>query len=349
MTSVSCGYPAIAAACAALSVAACNSPAAAPPADPSVLVTVQPTQRGTLPRTIDAYGTVGPAASALRTISLQQMAQIVNVGVTTGAAVHKGQTLLAYSSAPESRAAFGQAETAVALAKAVQAHTADNFSRQLATRDDVSRADAGVQSAQDALAALQRQGAGAAAGVVTAPFDGVVVTLSAAAGDRVQPGAVLMSIAPADGLVVTAGVEPNVAQRVHVGDAVQVQSIAGGLVQASRVLRVDSALNPRSRLVDIDVAAPGPLPLPGDAFRVLLSTGDVQGWTVPHAAVLNDEKGDYLFQLAKTKAIRVPVQVRAPSSTLDVVEGPLDAGRPVIVDGAFQLTDGMAARTQSKP
>ncbi|MDB5461416.1 MAG: efflux transporter periplasmic adaptor subunit [Caulobacteraceae bacterium] len=340
--------PAFAGACAAIGVAAC-SPHPTPPADPSVLVTTQPAKRGTLPVTVDAYGAVGPAANALRSISLQQLAQVVNVAVTPGVAVRKGQPLLLYSSAPESRAAFGQAQTAVALAKAVQAHAADNFSRQLATRDDVSRADAALQSAQDALAALQRQGASEPGGVLAAPFDGVVVTMSAAAGDRVQPGAVLMSIAPANGLVVTAGVEPDVARRVHIGDAAQVQSITGGPTLPSRVLRVDSALNARSRLVDIDVAAPGVLPMPGSAFRVTLSVGDVQGWTVPHAAVLNDEKGDYLFQLAKAKAVRVPVQVRSPSSVLDVVDGPLDASRPVIVDGAFQLTDGMAARTQPNP
>jgi len=329
----------------ALTAAACGAKPAAP-ADPSVLVTVRPARQGVLPLTVEAFGTVGAPATAVRAISLQQAAVVTSLNVAPGAAVRAGQTLLTYAAAPEARAAAAQAQAAVDLAKAQQAHTADNFAHQLATRDDVARADAALQTAQAGLSALRQQGAGGS-GAIVAPFDGVVISVTAATGDRPQPGTVLLTLAPGAGLVATVGVEPDAARQVHLGDAVAVQSLSSGASQSGRVLRVDNALNPASRMIDVDVSAPGVAPIVGEAVKASVPIGQAQGWIVPHAAVLNDEKGDYLFQLAGGKAVRIPVKVRAPSSTDDLVEGALNPSRPVIVDGAFQLTDGMSARIQA--
>ena len=88
--------------------------------------------------------------------------------------------------------------------------------------------------------------------------------------------------------------------------------------------------------------------IPGDAFRVTVTVGQVQGWLAPHRAVLNDTQGDYVFQVSGARAVRVPVTVVSTSGDTDVLQGALDASRPLVVDGAFQLQPGALVRAAGR-
>ena len=76
-----------------------------------------------------------------------------------------------------------------------------------------------------------------------------------------------------------------------------------------------------------------------------IQSDDYTAWAVPRAAVLNDEQGDHLFQLDHGKAHRVDVQLRQPEGDTVGVLGKLDAKLPVIVQGAYEVDDGSAVRT----
>ncbi|MFI4969347.1 MAG: efflux transporter periplasmic adaptor subunit, partial [Lysobacterales bacterium] len=71
-------------------------------------------------------------------------------------------------------------------------------------------------------------------------------------------------------------------------------------------------------------------------------------WAVPRAAVLHDEKGEYLFQIDNGHAKRVAVTVRNPDGDTVGVQGPLDAQAKVIVLGAYELNDGDAVQEQAR-
>lgn len=332
---------------AAAALAGC-SPKSAPAPTPSVLVRTQAAVQGAVPDVVTVYGAAAPATGALQTLSLKQPARVDAILVAPGAVVTAGQRLLSYTLNPAAVGAYRQATAAVTLAQAQLAHATQLFAQQLATRDQVAQAEAGLRTAQANLAALSQQGAGVASGGVAAPFDGVVVSIPVAVGDQPMAGAPLVSVARKGGLVITAGFDPATAARLRVGQPATLQSLAAGLpaVQGS-VLRVSGALNPRTRLIDADIAAPGGSLILGDAYRAMVTIGQVSGWLAPHIGVLNDSQGDYVFQVSGGHARRVDVSLIRSDGDIDVIQGPLDPHLPLVADGAYQLEAGALVRTAS--
>jgi RND family efflux transporter MFP subunit len=233
------------------------------------------------------------------------------------------------------------------LAQAQLTHANQLFAQQLATRDQVAMAEASLRTAQANLTALAQQGAGVASGGVAAPFEGVVVSIPVAVGDLTAAGAPLVTVARKGGLVVTAGFDPTAAGRLRVGQPATLQSLSGGEPVQGQVLRVSSALNPRTRLIDADIGVLGGGLVLGEAFRAAVTVGQVTGWIAPHASVLNDGQGDYVFQISGGKARRVNVTLIHSGGAVDVIQGPLDSRLPLAVDGAYQLENGAQVRIAS--
>jgi RND family efflux transporter MFP subunit len=301
-------------------------------------------ERGGAPTVIVAYGEAAPASRSLRSLTLAQPGEVTAVLATAGQAVRKGQALIRFTIAPASLAAFRQAQSAVTLASAQQAHMHLLLSQQLATRDQAGSADKALTDAQAQLSALSQDGAGRVATVITAPFDGIVMSLPVAPGDRPAAGATLATVSPSSALQVSAGIEPGWRNQVRTGQSVQLEPLGGGPPTTGRVVRVDGMLNPRTRLVDVVVAAPPGAAISGQAFRVGIAVGSTQGWRVPHEAVRLEDGKAFVFQLDGAKAARVDVQLLQAGRDTDVVEGPIDARRPLVSVGAYQLVDGAAVR-----
>ncbi len=319
--------------------------AASAHAAPSVLVQTVTPHRGGAPQMITAYGSAMPASTAARTLSLPQAGEVTAVSVTPGAGVRTGQRLLDFATAPAAVSSYKQAVSALALAHSERTHTAQLLAGQLATRDQLAQADKAVADAQAAITALRQDGADHARRVLTAPFDAIVMTVPVTAGDRPQPGAALITLARASGLVVTVGVEPRDAERLRPGAAAWLTDLAGGARLTGKVVRVDGVLNPHTRLVDVDIATSAGAVISGQAFRAELSIGQAQGWRLPHKAVLADDRGAYVFQLAGTKAVRVGVRLIQTTDETDLVDGALDPQRRLVTTGAYQLSDGALVRT----
>jgi membrane fusion protein (multidrug efflux system) len=330
---------------AALSALMVSGGAVAPFAqEASVLVKTELPQQGEMPDLVTAFGTLGPAVDGGMTLSVQHEGRVLELSVMAGQQVHKGDKLVTFGASAAVASSYEQALNALKLARSQKLHADQLLSQQLATRDQVAQADKAVLDAQTALDALQKQGAAQPVEVLTAPFDGVATAILVAQGDRVQPGITLLVVTRADGFVVTAGVGPADQSRVRTGQLAHLVRLQGGAAIDGRVLRVGRALNPKTRLVDVDLAVPVDAAVSGEAFKASIQVGQLKGWKVPRASVLVDEKGPYIFQLAGTKAVRVGVKILGSSATTDILEGPLDAGRKLVVEGSNQLTDGAAVR-----
>jgi RND family efflux transporter MFP subunit len=301
-------------------------------------------RRGGAPTELVAYGQAAPASASMRALTLAQPGQVAAVLATPGQMVRKGQVLIRFAAAPASLAAFRQAQAGVTLATAQQAHARLLLGQQLATRDQVATADKAVADARAQLQALSQDGAGRALALVAAPFDGIVVSLPVAVGDRPAAGATLATVAPATALQVAAGIEPGWRSQVRAGQGVRLEPLGGGPAIAGRVVRVDGVLNPKTRLVDVDIATMPGEAISGEAFRVRIAVGEKQGWLLPHGAVRVEHDQAFVFQLDGAKAVRVNVRVVQPGRDTDVVEGPLDPRRPLVSVGAYQLDDGAAVR-----
>jgi len=323
---------------------ACSAPKAPPVPTPAVLVTVQPPTRGSVPDVLTVYGSAAPSLTGSETLSVPQAGQVTQVTALPGMAVRAGQQLVSFATAPAALSTYTQAATALATAQRQRATTAQLLAQQLATRDQLVQADKLVTDTGAALAALRRDGAGQATPTLTAPFSGNVTAVTVAPGDRTQPGAALVTLTRADSIVLTVGIDPAQRLRVKIGQVARLQSLAGGPPRSGHVLRVGNALNLRTRLVDVDIGlAPGTI-LQGEAMRVGIVVGSVGGWLVPHRAVIAANGVAQLFQVASGKASVVKVIVKSTDATTDVVDGPIDAHRLIIIDGAYQVAAGDLVR-----
>ena len=313
--------------------------------DPSVLVQTAAPQQGALPELVSAYGTAVPAFGGGLTLSLPQDGRVLSIAVTPGERVKAGETLIEFGASATTSSAYQQATTALTLARTQRAHTAQLLAQQLATRDQLAQADKAVSDAKEAVDTLTAQGANRSRSTLTAPFDGIVSTIPVAQGDRVASGAALMNLTRLDGLVVTVGVDPAEHGRIRPGQQVHLQRLGSGAKLDGQMRRIDGVLNPKTRMVDADIAvAPGSV-LSGEAFQADIVIGSLQGWIVPRDAVRVTDKGGQIFQVSDGKAVAVDVTVLGALGLTSVVTGPVDPARPMVVQGVPQLSDGAAVRT----
>jgi membrane fusion protein (multidrug efflux system) len=113
------------------------------------------------------------------------------------------------------------------------------------------------------------------------------------------------------------------------------------------VAAVGGQVDPKTRLVPVRIARTDGQPLlDNQDLRAEITVGQARGWTVPRPAVLTDDKGAYIFQVASGKAVRVDVHVLVDAGGTMLVDGGLQAGRKLVTDGNYQLSDGMAVREQ---
>jgi membrane fusion protein (multidrug efflux system) len=313
--------------------------------DGSVLVELARPRQGALPALVTAYGSAAPAFGGGMTLSLPQDGRVLSIEVTPGEQVRAGQPLVQFGAAATTSSAYQQAVTALTLARTQRAHMAQLLAQQLATRDQLAQADKAVSDAKETVDTLVALGANRTQSTLTAPFDGVVSAIPVAQGDRVASGAALLNLTRRDGLVVTVGIEPADRERVQPGQAVTMQRLGGGATLDGKMLRVDSVLNPKTRLIDADIeVVPGSV-LSGEAFRADIVVGKLDGWIVPRDAVVVDGDSAHVFQAADGKATAVAVHVAGALGLTDVVTGPLDPAKDLVVQGTAQLMDGAAIRT----
>ncbi len=314
------------------------------------VTTALPVQR-TFHAMVEALGsTIGDPHHA-RVISLAHGGQIIAVSVAAGQTVSRGQPLLLIAPDPATRSAYQQAQSALTLAQGELNRTMQLAAQRLATQSQLASARKALADAQIALEAQRALGGGSAQETVDAPADGVVTALSAGLGDRVAANAPLLSFTPAHALLAVLGVQPESGATLHAGMAVQLHSVygpSGGFIGTLRM--VGQSVDPQTHLLPAQVELPAGASatlVAGAALSARIRTSDFSAWAVPRAAVLNDEHGDYLFQIEHGKAKRVEVKLRSPDGDTVGVQGSLDAQAPVIVLGVYELSDGDAVQTQA--
>lgn len=315
----------------------------------TVLVGTQTPRFGTMADIVTAFGAAVRAPDGGMTLSLPADSRVMRIAVNAGEAVQRGQALMSLRLSAAAASTYAQAASAVKLAKLEQERYARLLSQQLATRDQVAQAEKALGDAEAALAALDAEQGGQPDQVIAAPFAGVVGSIPVSQGDRVAAGAALITLTRAGGLVVTAGVEPAERGRIKAGQHVHLTPLSRGVPAThGTVVRVARMLNPKTRLLDVDVAPVGEL-LQGEAFQADIEAAQLKGWLVPRDAVLRDDEGDHLFQVQDGKAQRVAVRRLGGDGDISVVDGPLDAKRPLVISGNYQLSDGAAVRQGEGP
>jgi len=322
-----------------------------------VVVTVHtaPTVPATLPLTVSAYGDVTPGQTV--SISFPRAGQLTALSLLPGQRVAKGGVLARMTNDPAADTADQQARSALSLAEAEVQRTQALFALQLATSSQVDTVRRALEDARGNAAAQQKLGGAAGSQTATAPFDGVVLSLSAAQGDRVAAGAPLLQFGRVDRMRVVLGIEPAERQRVRVGAVVALSAelsrtpSAGTSTEplsvSGRIASVQNLVDPKTQLVNAVVELPdstSSLLVPGMHVGARIVTGTQTGWLVPRQAVLTDDQGSYLFQLQDAVARRVKVTRVTEQADQVGVQGALTASLPVVSLGNYELADGMKVK-----
>jgi RND family efflux transporter MFP subunit len=329
-------------------------PAAA--TNPAARVQTIAARQGPLAQQVHAYGSIGFSAADLVTLNVPYAAQVTRLAVSVGQPVKKGAVLAEVVADPAVAATFVQAQSGLKASRDEFRRTQSLYDKQLATQSQLAAAQKAVSDAEVTVSELARQGAQPGPRPLVAPFDGVVVNVAAAQGDRVAAGASVLQIgrdSKAGAARATVGVDPSQASQVRPGAPARVASLDRGSASgapdapayAGRVAAVRQILNPQTRLVDVAVAldaSAGTPPLSGTLVRADIEIARGTHWIVPRAAVLQDAAGDYIYQVAAGRAHRIGVTKQVESGDQYGVDGALVAGQPVVVEGNYELTDGMA-------
>jgi membrane fusion protein, multidrug efflux system len=321
-----------------------TSPALAA-AEISVQVETVALQQRPMADTVSGYGVVSPDTRSLLSISLPRPGQILALQVRVGQEVKKGAHLLEFGTGADAVLSYQQALQAVDFAQSEQVRIEQLVSQQLATQSQLAAAKKELADALAALRAQETIGAGRSVERVIAPFDGVVVAIQAAQGDRLPAGASVLQLAKAGMQRALLGIEPDEAARVRPGMVVSIVPVFNTERQISgRVAQVSGMINPQTQFVDVLVEVPDSGLMPGTRVRAEIRLSQHTMWVVPRSAVLQDARGAYLFQVRAGKAYRVDVQTGLEWDGLIVIHGSFNADEPVVSLGNYELRDGMAVR-----
>jgi membrane fusion protein, multidrug efflux system len=311
--------------------------------EPSVQVETVALQQRPMTDTVSGYGVVAPDARSLQNINLPRPGQIVALWVSVGQEVKKGTPLLEFSTGADARLAYQQARQAVDFAESEVTRNEQLVSQQLATQSQLAAVKKALADAKAALRAQEKIGTGRTSERVTAPFDGVVVAIQAAPGDRLAADASVLQLARTSGQRVLLGIEPEEVARLRPGMPVSVVPVFNAERKTpGRVAQVSGMINPQTQFVDVLVDVLGTGLMPGTRVRAEIQLSQRAMWVVPRSAVLRDDQGAYIFQVHGGKARRVNVRTGLERGGLVAVQGAFDTSEPVVSLGNYELSDGMA-------
>lgn len=186
---------------------------------------------------------------------------------------------------------------------------------------------------------------------IKAPVTGQVQARDVAPGDYVAPRSVLFQIAAVDRLRVHLPFPETMAGRLRPGLAVTLSSPTNpGQKVEAELQNLRPMITPGNRAIEgiITLDNPGGW-LPGATVTADLVIHRREGAVlVPRLAVIQRPAGKVVFTPKDGKAHQVPVEVGVTRGGMAEIRQGLNAGVPVIVDGAGFLSDGAAITVKSQ-
>ncbi len=311
---------------------------------PSVLVQLTKLEKGGLPRVVTVFGKVEASAGMQQTVMAPVTAVVDAIFVKPGEEIASGAPVIRLGPSPGTAAAYAKALSALNNARDLVRRTKSLLDQHLATRQQLADAEKSAADAQASLTALVAEGAGRAQ-TLSAPFDSIVTGVSTRLGTIVNQGAALVDLTRANGLILRAGVVPEQATEIHKGDPAKITLLGGADAGTGTVILRGSIIDARTGLVPVDIDLPNGSFFPGQMAQAEIVTGTVQGYVVPHEAILvNDSGAPYVVQAPNMIAHQVPVRILLSAGAKDVVSGALNPAAPLVLAGNYQLHNGMKVR-----
>ena len=311
-----------------------------------VQVRTRPLQRQAMSFTVAGYGTVTSTPGNTQSIALPRAGMVDRVQVAPGQRVVRGEPLFEFVTDPASVVGHTQAQTTWDFARNEYARLQRQYEQQLVTVSQLEAARKALHDAESALQAQNRLGAGSERVTVSAPFDGVILTQGVAQGERIPAGTTVLQLARRAQPQVQLTLPVEEAGQVREGTPVTMTPLFGQAQSwHGTVVALHGMINAQTQGLDVWVRLdPGIDPVLGMKVRATLEVRTRTLWVVPRSAVLRDEAGEaYLFQVQGDHAQRVTVTA-FENGAMTGVEGAVNPALPVVVEGNYELSDGMAVR-----
>jgi membrane fusion protein (multidrug efflux system) len=316
-----------------------------------VSVKVAPLERKTIATTVGAYGTISALPEKLVVLSAQFDGTVEKLDVTLGQRVKKGDAIAEVSPSPETilavREAGQNAEAADRDLKLVQ----QRYEMKLATAQELSTAEAALRAANLKKESFAQRHAGERA-VLQATSGGVVAKIDLQQGQAAPSGAGIVEILPGGQAVARVGVDAASAALLHAGQKATVVPVAGGKQSVEGVIEVlGQRVNPETRLIEVLISLPADSMIPVDAaVRAEIQIGQRQGLLVPRDAALPAEEGKFeLFTAKDGKAAKHEVKLgEQTGDQVEVIGEDLKEGEAVVIQGNYQLEDGMQVKVEGE-
>jgi membrane fusion protein, multidrug efflux system len=298
---------------------------------------------------VTGLGAVAASDEATTDISFLHAGEVTSLDVQTGERVRKGQRLAELTADPTAVQNFDKAVAALNFAKQDLERTRTLLAQHLATNAQLATAQKAYDDAVTAVATERKIGDDKPTELAAAPFDGFVVKLMVALGDRIQQNTPLMKLARTDvGARIVVGLPADQASRVTPGMDATITAIMNAKPQqmAAKVGGVSDSVNPASRLIDcwLTLSHASDRIAEGTTVNVTIVVAQHLGWVVPRQSVLKDHKGSYIFQSDGAVARRVDVQTGIETDEETEISGAFDQTKPVVTQGNYELQDGMKVR-----
>jgi membrane fusion protein, multidrug efflux system len=317
-----------------------------------VTVKTVPIRVGVMTEDIPAYGVVLPAPGASQTISVSFESQIVRVMVSTGQKVALGNDLLELKPSPETALALEQAREAYEVSRVGFDHMQRRFELKLATNEQVLQGRQSMEQAQLKLESMKKRGIGPTR-VIHADTGGLIKNVPIQEGAIVPAGNPLVEIVAKNRLEVRLGIEPSDLNRVKENQTVSITRINVPALPAiiGQIRKISYGVNPTTRLVDVFVSLPAAADmLLDEPVSGKIAVGESHGLMVPRPAVLPAGQGYALFTIKQGRAVKHQIRLGYHNDKEAQVEDPaLQAGEKVVVQGNYELNDGMAVKEEVAP
>ncbi len=209
-----------------------------------------------------------------------------------------------------------------------------------ASRARVENAQADLESASVRLAQAR---AALADRTVIAPFDGIIGLSDVSLGDRVTENTMIATLDDRSAILVDFNLPEAYVSRIRVGDPITVRTstmpdraIAGTIAATgSRIDPKSRSLRVRARITNAEDRI-----RPGASFVVELAFVGRLFPRVREVAVLWSRDGAYLWRVSGGKAEKVFVKLVRRGKGRILVDGPLDPGDMIVVEGVQGLRSG---------
>lgn len=317
-------------------------------ADPTAQVRTAPVTMGATAEQTIVYGAAEAGPGGERSLIAPAEAIVDRILAPNGTVVRAGEAVATLKPSRTTATDFAKASADAASAQAAYARARRLRADGLASDADVETARA---AAETAGAARANMGIGRGGITLRAPIDGVVQGFAAKSGDQVAAGAAIATVAMKGDLRAHFGIDPVVAQRVRLGQPLDLASVSGGSHATVPVDGIDTQVDPTTRLASVYGDVPAGFGVgPGEALRGSLSlAAQANGITIPYSALLDDGGRSYVFVVEGGVAHERNVSPGSSSGDrIQILKG-LSATDKVVTEGGTALEDGMKVSEQVAP